>query len=1175
MPAKISVDMKRLLILLSFLGVCGWTSLYGQTVSISGSNLSFDDLSAAIKQQTGYLLFTKKGELKKVPPLQAANIPLRDFLDLLVKDQPLEYSIVDKTIIISAKAPVSPLSRQDNVVVKFKVTDAEGRPLQGATILAQKGKVAGITAADGSVSLSVQEHDVLEVTFIGFERKVVKLSPAAIKDGNYTLVLEAAMAKLNEVTVVSTGYQTIEKERSTGAVTTVSATELSKRNAINILDNLEGIVPGLVRYQGNTTIRGVSTMQANRNVLVVVDGLPIEGTIDDINPYDVETINVLKDAAAASIYGARASNGVIVVTTKKAKQPGMMTIQASGNVTYSQKPDYSYNNYMTPSQQVNWENDYYKWWFNGGGGTVQNPLTTLESNIAQGAAISPVQYAWYRHVKSPGTFTEAQLEAELQQYRQQDFQQQFRDHALRNEVVQQYNLAVRTSNARSQSNLVVNYRTGNSGIVNAYNRQLNIFYKGLYTAGKWLDAEYGINSVIGRDRSHNSEFAANPFNVPAYINLFEADGSRSGYSTFDFNEYNTAPDNISALKSLRFNHMDELERDFVNTSMLNTRYYLHLNFKLMRGLTFSPMFQYEDNRRESEAYSEEDSYSMRWLHNIYTTRSGTAGNYSYNSLLPKGGKMATTTRKSPAYTARAQADYNREFGLHTISALAGTEFRQIRNYGTRGLLLGYDDQLQTHSTNTVNFGSLYNVTSTFLRAAYSPQAFDYPDLIDDMGLYTEELHRFASAYANATWTYDRKYSVFGSVRKDYADLFGSDRKYRGRPLWSVGGAWVLSNETFLSGVSKINFLKLRASYGLTGNIDPTTPSVLAATTGINDDTQLPNASVTTPPNALLRWEKTASINIGTDFVLLDNRLRGSFDWYRRKGTDLFARRRLDPSEGFTSMVINNAGVINNGLELSLSYNWLKPATARGLFWTTGVVASLNRNKITYVDEVVTNPVVLASGGGYKTGHPVRSLFSYRYAGLDENGQPLWYNKAGGKSGQQLGSSEVDALEYSGGTDPRNTLSLNNELRFRGLSLQLFAVYYGGHFMRARPSPEPYQAPRYSAMPAYLINSWTPDNKNTDVPASGQYFRTSLAATQLPYSDFLVRPADFIRIRNIVLGYDLPQYLASKMKATLVQLRFQVNNPRPVWVKQDDVNIDPETVGLPVPTSFVAGLNLNF
>lgn len=227
-----------------------------------------------------------------------------------------------------------------------------------------------------------------------------------------------------------------------------------------------------------------------------------------------------------------------------------------------------------------------------------------------------------------------------------------------------------------------------------------------------------------------------------------------------------------------------------------------------------------------------------------------------------------------------------------------------------------------------------------------------------------------------------------------------------------------------------------------------------------------------------------------------------------------------------------------------------------------------------VDELTRNPLTLASGESYKIGYPVRSVFSFQFAGLDTKGVPQWYNSKGVATTTSLGANDADALVFTGNADPTTVLSLNNDFGFKGFSLSIFAVYYGGHYFRARPVPIPYPSANYAPLPSYLLNSWTPGNTNTDIPGSGQYYQVPIT-NQYYYSDNLVRQADFIKIRNIVLGYTIPHSVSSKIKSTNLKVRAQVNNPKSLWIKQKDVHVDPETGAAPIPASFVLGINANF
>ncbi len=1179
---KLLIFMKLSLILSMFFWVIS-AQANGQregTLSIKLENVSIENVLREIEKSSNYRFVYQVDDvrdLKKVS-VDISDANINSVLAETLKNSQLGFEIENDYVIIRKSNTPKVVKRSQVAEVNLieilgKVTDTKGFPLPGATIL-EVGTFNGVTTdTDGNFKIKVAGvNSILKISFIGFSDQSIKVE----NQTNFNIVLEESSNNLNEVVV--TGYQTIAKEKVTGAVTVIQQTDLEKRNVVNIMDNIEGRIPGLVNYKGVTTIRGVSTMMASQSALVVVDGLPIEGPVESINPYDVESITVLKDAAATAIYGIRASNGVIVVTTKKAREKRLV-VDVSSNLTFYQKPDYKYQNFMTPAQQVNVENDYYKYWFDGAGGTVADPIQTFESTVAAGNTVTPIQNDYYQ--LATGNITQSELDSRLSAYRKNDFAKQFRDNALRNRTLKQYNLSVRANGEKVQSNLVLNYKTDNSGIINAYDKEFNLSYRGKYDVNKWLDVSYGVNIVSGKERSHNSAFATNPFNVSPYMNLLDNAGNRAYYTTSDFNMYNNITETTPNLRSLEFNHLDELERDYTNTSRQNIRYYVNMNFKIIPGLTFNPQFQYEDNRIDLSTYSESNSYTMRYINDIYTERTGdgTAESpYIYTNLLPSnGGRYANSQMRGSYYTARAQVNYNKQIEKHMVSVVAGTEFRETKISGTSGTLFGYDDQLQSHATNTMNFGTMAAINSTFLKLNYDPSFSFYNNYISgDIGLTPEQKHRYGSAYGNVTYTYNEKYNVFGSLRKDYADLFGADPKYRGRPLWSFGLAWNVSKEDFMSNVKQVNLLKLRTTYGVTGNIDASATSVLTAnSTYTNTYTSLPWAIVESPPNSQLRWEKTATTNIGVDFVLFDYRLRGTFDWYKRKGTDLFAQKRLDPAKGFTSMIINNASIMNKGVELSLNYEWIRQTETNDFSWSSMLVVSKNDNKVTSVDEIATTPQMLAGTGAFKVGYPVRSLFSYQYAGLDEQGNPQWYKADGTLTNAAFNNSDLDAIVYSGGLDPKVNLSFSNEFNYKGFSLSVFMVYYGGHYLRARPSPNAYNGPAYRAMPSYIMNSWTPENTNTDIPGFGQYYPTTTApGSQLTYGDFLVRHGDFIKIRNIVFGYDIPGQIAKKLKVSDIKLRFQINNPKALWVN-NDVNIDPETEGAPVLTSYIFGININF
>lgn len=1177
------VRMMRMLFFLLFIAslhVSAKTA--SQTITLSGKDLSLKQVFAVIKKQTGYYVFASKDLLDAARPvsLSVSNMPLNDFLALTLKGQPFTYSIAQNTVFIkkAAALPRPALSDMLNAqlaaaaqTITGRITDSAGGALADVSVRLLPGNKGTATNADGAFSFAniAPGAYTLEIASMGYKpvvRKVmVSEAPVSI-----AIVMEVAHHQEADI-IVSTGYQNIARVNATGATVAVTSKELEKRYNPNVIDNLEGRVPGLVNYRGTTTIRGVSSLQSSTNALIVVDGLPIEGPVSNINPYDIESVTVLKDAAAAAIYGARASNGVIVINTKRAKDKGT-TVELSSDVTVYQKPDYTRFNYVTAAQQVDLESSYWNYYFNGG--VIATPIASAEKSINNGDVVTPVQYAYYQLAK--GQITQKNLDDQLATFRKNDFVQQYKDNVMLHKLMQQYNLAVRTTGGRLQSSLVVNYKTDNAGIINAYNRQLNIMYKGSYNVRKWLDIDFGVNTVIGKAKASSSNFATNPFNVSPYIQLVDDNGRPVYYTTQDFNRY-SPQNNDPRFQSMLVNHMEELKRDAANTTEQNNRYFVNMNIKVLPGLVLHPQLQYEDNTQDISAYSEADSYVMRYLKNVYTLKDSGATGVAYTNLLPaNGGKLSTVHQKGTYWTARGQADYMRQIGKHVFSVIAGTEFRETRVRGTRGLLLGYDDQLQSQSTTSVNFPAISAITTTsYFKPGFNPINLYNNNIGNDIGVIQDVTHRFASGYANASYTYDKKYNAFGSYRKDYADVFGLDPRFRGRPLWSVGLGWNVFNESFMQSVRWVDYLKLRATYGVTGNIDLGTTSFLTANSSYtNNVTVLPMAVVEAPANDQLRWERTATTNLGLDFTLFDNRLKGSLDYYYKKSTDLFAKKRLDPSEGFTSQIINNGGLRNKGVELSLNYSWIKPGRRDGLTWNTLLVVSYNQNKITYVDEVAVTPAALAQGG-FKVGYPVRSLFSYQYKGLDDKGQPQWLKGDGTLTTNGLLASDLNTMVYSGGQDPRTNLALTNEWYYKGFSLNVLMVYYGGQFMRGI-TPDIISAPSARPLPSYVLNSWSPTNKNTDIPGWGQNVPPQgISSVNLTYSDRFVYHGDFIKIRNVVLGYMLPETMARKIGSTGVRLRFQLNNPKALWIKDKQMNLDPETSGAPLLTSYVFGINVNF
>lgn len=1130
----------------------------------------------AVERQSGY--YRLQYAMEDVAPYTVTanikNATAEEAVKQLLRGTSLQYEMNGRFIQVYAqKQAVSGRTR----TVKGYVRDADGEPLVGVPVCIGEGRVCTVTDADGFYTFPIPvEQTVLKYTYVGMETAYATI-PAGSRETSKDIVMRSD-THLDEVVV--TGYQEISKPKMTGSVTTISADKLGDRYTANVMNNLEGRVAGLSTYGGKMTIRGTSSLYAETSPLLVVDGIPVEGSIDDINPYDIESVNILKDAAAAAIYGARASAGIIVVTTKNAKTNDKIDIDFSANLTVYEKKNMNYadNFYMTAEQQVDTESKYMDYYFKSG--EIADPVNTVAQDIAKGQTyISPIKWAYYQ--KALGNISETELQARLSDLKRNNYAKDYADAVYRQQVMQQYNLSVRGRSSKIQNNLTLNYKTDNAGIINHFNKAFNAQYKGIFEFAKWLTATFTVNGIYEKSREAGYSYFnsyASPWAAPAYETFWNADGTphRLNYN-YDGNAYMEIQPGTYDLSTTP---LEEFYNNSQTTHRHHTRYHGNLNFKIIEGLTAQAQFVYESDHTTVDWLAAENSYVARAIRNAYTTYDAEKGMASY--MTPSSGGMLSTTNTDGRYwTARGQVNYSKQFGKHDINALAGLEFRETKQTGTKTLLLGYDDQLQTSATQTVNLGALsqidwspYYLTSGGGRFWASNWIY-VPYLSTTTGIVTETHHKYGSGYLNATYTYDERYNLFASFRKDYADVYGLNAKFRGKPLWSVGAGWIASNEKFLSQVKWINFLKLRASYGVTGNIYQGATSYMTATSGaLNSTTNLPVGVIESPANPNLKWEQNRTTNVGVDFWLMANRLRGAFDYYNKRGVDIFSYMALDPTTGFKSMFMNAADMVNRGIEMQLTYDWVRPKARDSFGWSTNFTLSHNKNEVTNVE----NPSTTAAQrieSPFVTGYPTSALWSYRLAGISnvegEKGMTLWYGDNDHAVHVAEGGS-ANILVYSGQTEPKTMMGMDNSFSWNGFTLSILMAYYGGHVIRALEEKETFYVP-YTAIPSYFLNAWDEEtNPDSKTPGLGRY-ASQLRSSEPSYSDISVRKADFLKIRNIVLGYDFPRQWVNKLGINKLSLHIQIDNPKYLWVA-NKVNVDPETLGIRNPSSFVFGLNVN-
>ena len=611
------------------------------------------------------------------------------------------------------------------------------------------------------------------------------------------------------------------------------------------------------------------------------------------------------------------------------------------------------------------------------------------------------------------------------------------------------------------------------------------------------------------------------------------------------------------------------------------RPFVNLQVSIFKGLQYQSYFQYELNTFDSETFLGKDTYYMRLRHNQLVKQDDKT--HKFSSELPEGGYYEQLKKQTQHYTFRQQLDFNRTFAeAHNITALVGFEMRQ--HYSPRNIAeahYGYDEQ--TLSFPTLNWKELYNpgVTSYL----YGRQSLSL-----NRNQQSETKHRFISFYSNFGYSYRQKYNLTGSVRVDQADMFGADPKYKYRPLWSVGGSWNVHRENFFN-TNDINLLKLRLTYGISGNVDQTTTPFLRGrlttdSRGAYPSLQYLQFNDTDLPNPKLRWEKTETANIGIDFGMW-HWLSGSIDLYRRYSSDLLVLTELDPTVGAQRRLINNGALLNRGIEVSL--NATRKLTD-DLQLSIGTTFAYNKNTIEKVSSKPTNAMEYARNPltYYREGDDFNSLYAYRYKEtingypiyLDENGNPNTTFDANGVPTIKDIKNE-DALVKLGTMNPTFNGALNLQLRYKVFELSTMFVYAGGHKLRK----DTYSINQESETHRDITQRWTPTNP-TDMPRMSFDYPSALRRTANTVNTFWqlgdnhVVNADYLKWRNVVFACYIPKDICERLRLQNAKVTAQLNNLLTWSAAGDDIdpeayNLNTGTRTLPIATTALFGISFSF
>ncbi len=1170
--------------------------LQAQQVQLNFKNADVKEVITSLSDRYGYEFVFDGNLLKSARPISVnlKRSSVADALSILFKDQPFSYRLENKRIILYRK-----VASTNSQPVRGKVIDSLGNTIPGVSIHNLQDNSQTMSSGDGDFELSVANPADIQLSFshVSFQEKVMRFSPDQIARP-VRVMLSAKESMLNEIMI--TGYQRISKERSPGAYTTVNNDQLNKQINVDLVSALEGQVAGLTYIKNPTrsaadspVLRGIGTYsnQVTTNPLIVVDDLPTELTLSDINPYDVESVTVLKDATAASIYGARAANGVIVVTTKRGKGQGV-SVNFNVDQFITQKPDIAKMHYASTSDLIDYEIDVYNKERSRYANTES--LFNYYGRLGSGSLkyYSPL-YDLFRK-ESTGAISTQERDATINTWRNNDYIKEFTDNVWQNESRQRYNASISQNSSKSNTFVSFNYDKGKGLVQHEKNEKFNLYLKSSFNVTKWLNATVGLNGTYGVNKETEGDYN-NVFLQPRYTRIKDENGNLV-YAPYVDLSSSVGPgsaingetaEQIAAntnLKSTAFNVLEALGEGIESRKNLNLRAFTALRATIYKGLSFQTQFSYELGQTSRESFYDEDSYMMRVASNAMVSYNAATGVYTKN--LPAGGRYYQFESKRYNYTFRNQFNYDNTFGQygqHQLTALAGFEMRQSHTpRPIQQLLVGYNPV--TLTSTTIDWATLSKTGVTSYIYGGNVRLGDL-----NGGAQKETLHRFTSLYANAGYTYNNRYNLTGSIRVDQADLFGVDPKFKYRPLWSVGAGWNVSNEDFMKNSEWLNSLKLRATYGITGNVDQESSSYGTATW--KSDKLFPYLQYLEQkslPNPMLRWEKTATTNFGVDISMLDNRLSATIDAYNRYSSDLLISAVLDPTVGANSRVINNGALRNRGIEFNINGVWLKK---KDLTASTQLVFSFNKNKVEKVNGLTATAqsYVSSPSNYFFEGSSYNSIMAYRYAGmvngypyfLDQNGESNVVFDDNGTPTKINGINSPDALVNLGTLFPKYTGSINQRLRYKAFDLSAMFVFSGGH--KLRKDAIDFASDKLTN--AGLVNRWAagatndyprlmvdyPDNLRTGASTLSNLWR---------YSDQQIFAADYVKLRNIAVGYQLPKQLAHKAGMQNVRLTAQVNN---LWTWSAAGNdIDPESYSLnsgtrtlPLAKSFLMGLSLTF
>jgi TonB-linked SusC/RagA family outer membrane protein len=1195
---KTLLVMKLTVFLLTVTLIASATTGVSQKVTFSGKNVPIAQVFSSIERQTGFLFIYADPVLTMAKPvsISADGETLIAFLDKLFRDQPLTYKINGKNIAVatSTNMPSHPLMVFQQATappVKFKVVDSSGTALPGASILNKKTGRSGITDAGGVLNLAVSENDVVVISYVGYQSRTVIITRSILNHGIYTLVLSTASAEMDEVTV-STGYQQIDPRRLTSAITTLKAKDILSAGMFSIDQALEGRVPGLfilnpsgdIGVSPRVRVRGTSTVLGNREPVWVVDGVVVNdpvnidpATINDLDfvnrlgnaisglkPFDIEQIDVLKDASATALYGVKAANGVIVITTKKGKA-GAPVINFNQSTNLIQRPRYSDANVnvMNSRQRIDFSKDL-----------IANGLNYSEH-------INYVGYEGALNKLYLGKINYDEFQQEVK--RLETINTDWFDIILQDAISTQNNISVSGGSDKTKYFVSLGAATQRSTIRGDKIDQ----YSGLIKINTALNSKLNLDLNF-RGNVDKRDFAASSVNALSYayntsraVPAYDEAGGLNYYKRYS----------ASAFDYFQFNILNEMDRSRNRVDGSGIAITTNLNYRMNRRFNGSLLLSYANNNSNDKTiYQENTFYSAELRLSEFGAKPDPVRTH-----MPYGGEYRSSNVRNHSYLLRGQVNYTEPIGANKrdqLNITLGGEMSSNQYNGLSMVRRGYmEDRGQSFAPVDPEKYPVYANWAT----------------IGNIDRTTNELRNMVSGYLASSYIINDKYILNFNTRTDFSNKFGSRSREKFLPTWSVSGRWDIDKD-FFKRSDWVNTLALKASYGYQGNmLDNQTPELIIRQGTLDPITEEYYSSIAYYPNPNLKWEKNGELNIGLDFSFFNNKVQGTVNFFDRKTKNAFLDKKVADINGVTTYIVNSGTIRNKGIELSFSFmpiNNLGPkGSSNGFSWRIDpqlgqVLNSILSNSINhyglnkYLGDLNANLY-----GDYLTGNQivdgkaVNTFYSYVFSGLDPvTGMPMFRNDER-TNRDKYWKEETDAvfqqvMAPSGNRIPKIQGGVLNTFIYKNFALSFNLSYSFGNKVRltrlygstaqqinsgvAAPMPE-------SNVRMEFVNRWRKpgDEAYTNIPAliGGSAFSGTLNHWSAGYpfryanniwdmydhSDIRVVDGGFVKLRTVNFRYTLSERLCKQYRMKAASLMFSALNVH-TFASRDLKGQDPEQTG---------------